>query len=238
METLSSNNIIAQNLNEINNRITVAANKCGRSPGEVLLVAVTKTVESNEIQVLFDCEIRNFGENRVQSLIEKMNYFSGKCNVINWHMIGSLQKNKIKYIIGKVKLIHSVDSYELLEEIDRHAKKMGFVQDVLFEINIANELTKHGLESNKILSVISDAEKLFNVKVKGLMCMAPFLQDKEDTRKYFCEMRLLNEKLKEKQFENFSGEFLSMGMTNDFEIAIEEGANIVRIGTAIFRGLK
>jgi pyridoxal phosphate enzyme (YggS family) len=238
MNSLSSRNIIASNLIEIKERITVAALKSGRNFSDISLVAVTKTVGFEEIKILQELDVHTFGENKVQILAEKMEHFSDESNNIDWHMIGNLQKNKVKYIIGKVKLIHSVGSIELLKEIDKRANNLGIVQDVLLEVNIAGELTKQGFEIRVVSDVAGNAANLINVKVRGLMCMAPFVEDKEDTRKYFYEMRLLNEKIKEKMFTNYSGEYLSMGMTNDFEIAIEEGANIIRVGTAIFKGLK
>jgi len=232
--------IISENLDEINANIGRAAAVAGRQQIEVLLVGVTKKVEVDKIQILYDLGMSDFGENRVQVFIDK---YENLPKDIKWHFIGSLQKNKVKYVVGKVVLIHSVDSFELLQEIDRQGKKHGIVQDVLLEVNIANEPSKHGFSEKDVRYAVEKAEAAFakfemvNVNIRGLMCMAPFVEDKEDTRQYFRALRILAEDIAKVDHKVFKPDFLSMGMTNDYEIAIEEGANIVRIGTAMFRDI-
>jgi pyridoxal phosphate enzyme (YggS family) len=226
-------NYILDNINSINERISVAIKKSGRSPEDITLVAVTKNINLDAINIALATGIKNIGENRVQELISKYDKIE-RSNEVNWHLIGHLQCNKVKYIIDKVKLIHSVDSLKLADEINYRAQKSNIIMDILLEMNVSGEQSKFGFEINKCVSKISEIAKLPNIKVRGLMTIAPFSNESEKTREVFRE---LNEKfidIKQKNIDNVTMDYLSMGMSNDFEIAIEEGANIVRIGSAIF----
>ena len=187
------------------------------------LIAVSKTKPVEMIKEAYDVGIRDFGENKVQELIDKMDKLP---NDIKWHMIGHLQTNKIKYIIDKVYLIHSVDSIHLAEAINREAIKKNLTAKILLEINIANEKTKFGFSTDEITESLNTIKKLSNIEVLGLMCVAPDVDNSEDNRKYFRLMKELKDKLNLK--------ILSMGMSNDYKIAIEEGSNYIRIGTKIF----
>ncbi len=175
--------------------------------------------------------ITDIGENRVQELCSKYEILDNSCN---WHLIGHLQTNKVKYVIDKVRLIHSVDSIKLAREIDRQAAKAGKTVDVLIQVNVANEEMKYGIAPEEVYDFLTEASGLGNIKVKGLMTIAPFAQDMGDIRPIFRRMRKIYIDMRNENIDNISMEFLSMGMSNDFETAIEEGSNMVRIGTAIF----
>ena len=224
-------NIIKENLDDIKARIKKAAEVSGRTEDDILLLGVTKTVDVERIQNLMDCGVKTLGENRVQELLSKYDIIGADAE---WHLIGSLQTNKVKYIIDKVKLIHSVESIKLAEEIDRQAKKHNKIMEILIEINIANEESKHGIAPEKVDEFICEISKFDNIVIKGFMTVAPFVENPQDNRKYFAQMRKIFIDNKAKNVDNINIEFLSMGMTNDYEVAIEEGANIVRIGTGIF----
>jgi len=219
---------LALNLEEINNNIS-QANKNNQN---VLMVAVTKSVDADVIKQLYDLGLRDFGENRVQAFKDKRALLPSD---INWHFIGNLQRNKVKDVIGRA-LIHSVSSIPLIIKINKRSYSKGIVQDVLLEINIANETSKHGFEPEQIYDIIAEIEalELKNVKIKGLMCMAPFTKEIETVRPYFELLKSISKKLSETSLI-YEPKYLSMGMTNDYEIAIEEGANTIRIGTALFK---
>lgn len=219
---------ITNNLNNINNNIKQAK----KDNQSVLLIAVTKSVNTDTIKQLYDLGLRDFGENRVQAFKEKYRQLPDD---INWHFIGNLQRNKVKDVIGKA-LIHSGSSLALLIEINKRARNVDIIQDVLLEVNIANETTKHGFDVEKMEEIMLEIEALAlqNIRIKGLMAMAPFVSDLEQTRPYFKSLKKIFDQLSEK-FSIFEPEFLSMGMTNDYEVAIEEGSNLIRIGTAIFK---
>ncbi len=221
--------MIRENLEQINKNIENACKNSGRELSEVHLIAVSKTKPVEMLKEAYDAGCRLFGENRVQELTEKMPVLPDD---IKWHMIGHLQTNKIKYIIGKVALIHSVDTLHLAEAIDKEAAKAGCTQDVLIEINVAGESSKFGtadMDVNKQL--IKDVSGLKNLKLKGLMTVAPYTDDPEENRVYFKALKNLADDMR----EYFDGEpVLSMGMTGDYMVAVEEGATYVRVGTGLF----
>ena len=221
---------IKENLDLINEKITIAAEKSGRKREDVLLLAVSKTVDVPRIKEAVDLGLVDLGENKPQEINWK--YF--EIENVRWHQIGHLQTNKVKYIIDKVCLIHSVDSLKLAEEISKRAKAKDITMDVLVEINIAGEEAKSGVPLSEAEELAVEISKLDNIRVKGLMTVAPFVENPEDNREYFKQMKKLFVDIKEKNYNNIDMQYLSMGMTNDYEIAIQEGANIVRIGTGLF----
>lgn len=202
-------------------------------PEGVTMVAVTKNRDVDAIQRVVDYGILDLGENRVQELLDKYDKVKGQ---VRWHLIGHLQSNKVKYIIDKVELIHSVDSIKLLKEIDRQAKKHGISSKVLIQVNVSKEETKSGIEVEEIQSFFSEIGHYPNVLVQGLMTMAPFTENSEETRQIFRKLNEIYVKIKNKQaiYNNVEMKYMSMGMTNDYPIAIEEGSNLVRIGRGIF----
>ena len=208
-----------------------ACNRVGRDPKEVTLIAVSKTKPNEMIEEAIDYGMKNFGENKVQEMVEKMDTISGK---LNWHLIGHLQRNKVKYIVDRVCLIHSVDSLRLAEQINEEAKKKDVVCNILIEVNIANEESKFGVSREELKSLLDEIKKLTNVQVKGLMTIAPFVENPEDNRKYFREMHKIFIDMSHENADNIKMEILSMGMTGDYQVAIEEGATMVRVGTGIF----
>lgn len=221
---------IKENLDLINEKITIAAEKSGRKREDVLLLAVSKTIDVPRIKEAVDLGLVDLGENKPQEINWK--YF--EIENVRWHQIGHLQTNKVKYIIDKVCLIHSVDSLKLAEEISKRAKAKDITMDVLVEINIAGEEAKSGVPISEAEELAVEISKLDNIRVKGLMTVAPFVENPEDNREYFKQMKKLFVDIKEKNYNNIDMQYLSMGMTNDYEIAVEEGANIVRIGTGLF----
>ncbi|MBC2580647.1 YggS family pyridoxal phosphate-dependent enzyme [Clostridium sp. DJ247] len=199
-------------------------------PQHVTLVAVSKTKSVKEIEDAYNADVRDFGENKVQELTAKYDELPKD---IRWHLIGHLQRNKVKYIVGKVHLIHSLDSIRLLDEIERHYKEQGLIAQVLIQINIGKEENKTGIYIENLEDLLEACENCSNIQVKGLMTVIP-KGDEESCRYYFKQMKNLFNKLCERKFKNVKMEFLSMGMTGDYSIAIEEGANVVRIGEGIF----
>lgn len=222
---------ISDNLRKIEENIALYAEKSGRTKEDIILCAVTKTVGVPECRELLSYRVQHLAENRVQMLCQK---YEEIADGATWHLIGHLQTNKVKYIIDKVKLIHSVDSLRLLEEINARAKSIGKKQDVLLEVNISGEESKFGIKPSFAESFLDKFEDFQNVHLKGLMTIAPRPEKKGDNRKYFYELNKLFHKIKEEQYKNVSMEYLSMGMSLDYEDALLEGANIVRIGTALF----
>lgn len=221
---------IKENLDLINEKIKATAEKSGRKREDVLLLAVSKTVDVPRIKEAVNLGLVDLGENKPQEINWK--YYEIKN--VKWHQIGHLQTNKVKYIIDKVCLIHSVDSLKLAEEISKRAKSKNITMDILVEINIAGEETKSGVPLDEAEALAVEISKLDNVIVKGLMTVAPFVENPEDNREYFKQMRNLFVDIRDKNYNNIDMKYLSMGMTNDYEIAVEEGANIVRIGTGLF----
>ncbi len=222
--------MIEENLKEVKKNIEEAAKKAGRDPEEVTLIAVSKTKPVEMLQEAYDLGCRHFGENKVQELTAKIDALPGN---IHWHMIGHLQTNKVKYIVGKVDLIHSVDTFHLAQAINREAQKKDCVQDILIEINVAGEESKFGTSDRSAnLELIRSVFSLSNINICGLMTIAPYTENAEDNRIYFKELR----RIAREDAAPYLPEHpvLSMGMTGDYAVAIEEGATCVRVGTGIF----
>lgn len=215
---------------EIKERIVCAAKEAGRKADDIILLGATKTVDASRIQEAVDAGLLYIGENRVQELCDKYAYVHGA----HWHFIGHLQTNKVKYIIDKAELIHAVESSRLLDEIDKQAAKMDRCAEVLLEVNASGEATKFGTGYEEVMPLIAENENRKHVKIKGLMTIGPHVLDENKVREVFSAMYALYEKLGRESFENTRMEYLSMGMSGDFCTAIKEGANIVRIGSAIF----
>lgn len=223
---------IQENIEEIKQNIQQSAQKCGRDTSEITLLAVTKTVDIDKIVEAIEYNITDVGENKPQELARKYDAIGDK---VRWHLIGSLQTNKVKYIIDKVDMIHSLDRIALCEEIQKRAEKIDRNIDCLVQVNISKEDTKHGLDKEDVIDFIKNvSEKYKNIRIKGLMTMAPFTDNKEEIRNVFKELKELSLKIDKLNIPNVSMGKLSMGMSNDYEIAIEEGSSIVRVGTSIF----
>ena len=223
--------MLAENLQNVEERIQAACARANRDRNEVTLIAVSKTKPVSMLEEVYAEGIRCFGENKVQELTEKHDKLPSD---VKWHMIGHLQRNKVKYIVDKVDLIHSVDSVRLAETIEQEAVKKDVIVPVLVEVNVAEEDSKFGLKVNEVLSIIEEISKFPHIRIKGLMTIAPFVENPEENRPVFARLRKLSVDIAEKNIDNVSVEILSMGMTNDYEIAIEEGATMVRVGTGIF----
>lgn len=222
---------LKNNLNHVQNIIKEVANKANRNEEDITLVAVSKTKPVEMLQEVYDLGIRDFGENYVQELVDKVDKLP---NDIRWHMIGHLQTNKIKYIIDKVYMIHSVDTLHLAEAISKEAVKRNLTIKILLEVNVANEETKFGLTKDNLLDNYKEIMNLPNIDICGLMTSAPYVENMEDNRQYFVELRSLMIDLKDKGLYNKDNYYLSMGMTGDYPVAVEEGATFVRVGTGIF----
>ncbi len=226
--------MLAENLKTVQKNIAETCKRVGRDPSEVTLVAVSKTKPESDIQEIYGQGIRDFGENYVQELVEKIDHMP---NDIRWHMIGHLQRNKVKYLARKaasIALIHSVDTYRLAEEINIQAKKNKTVIDILVEVNIADEGSKFGTSKEDALTLIQDIASLDGIHIRGLMTSAPNVKNAEENRTYFRAIKALAVDINSRNIDNVEMDILSMGMTNDYQIAIEEGATMVRVGTAIF----
>ena len=229
--------MLKENLTKVEENIQKACDKAGRKRSEVTLIAVSKTKPVEMLQEIYDEGIREFGENKVQEMCEKMELMPQD---IKWNMIGHLQTNKVKYIIGKTSLIHSVDSLKLAEEIQKQAVKHDVTADILVEVNIANEESKFGISKDETIQMVRDIAKLDHLKIKGLMTIAPFVENPEENRIHFQNLRKLLEikqlsvDINNQNIDNVSMDVLSMGMTGDYMVAIEEGATMVRVGTGIF----
>jgi pyridoxal phosphate enzyme (YggS family) len=220
---------VAARYEAVRRQVADAADCVGRDPGEILIVAVTKTQPLDIVRQACEAGIEEFGENRVQEFVGKYGLFP----TAHWHFIGSLQTNKVKDVVGKAVLIHSVDSAKLLAEIDRRAQAAGVIQPVLLEVNISGEESKHGFIAADVREALIDASHMPGVWVRGLMTMAPFGRP-EDARWVFRELRELRDSLREMPLNGVELDELSMGMSNDYRVAVEEGATIVRVGGAIF----
>ncbi|WKV08853.1 YggS family pyridoxal phosphate-dependent enzyme [Thermoanaerobacterium sp. CMT5567-10] len=221
---------IRLNIEEIKNNIKVNAQKANRNPDDILIMAVTKTVDVKRIQEAIDNGITDIGENKVQELIDKYPALKDK---VQFHFIGHLQTNKVKYIIDKVKMIHSLDSVHLAQEVNKRAYNNNIVMDCLVEVNIGSEESKYGIDPLNVIDFIKSLESFDNIRIRGLMTVAPFLEP-EQVRPYFKKMKELFDCAKRISQKNVDFKYLSMGMTNDYTVAVEEGSNIVRIGTGIF----
>lgn len=229
--TLISNKELQDNLNEVEEKICAACKRSGRKREEVTLIAVSKTKPSEMIQVLYDTGIRDFGENKVQEILTKAPVLPDD---IHWHMIGHLQRNKVKQVVTETCMIHSVDSLRLAEEIEHEAAKHNLVIPILLEVNIAGEESKFGMTKEEALDLVVLLSRFRHIAVKGLMTIAPNVEKSEENRPIFRNLKQLSVDIINKNIDNISMDVLSMGMTNDYEVAIEEGATIVRVGTGIF----
>ena len=223
--------MIKENLEAVEKRVQDACKRAGRSRDEVTLIAVSKTKPVSLIREAMACGQVDFGENKVQELCKKQEEIR---EPLRWHLIGHLQRNKVKYVVDKACLIHSVDSERLAQEIQKEAAKRDLVCPVLVEVNVGGEETKSGVSPQEALPLVRSIAALPNVKVKGLMTVAPPVEKPEDARIYFKELRELADTIRKEAIPGVEMKELSMGMTGDFEAAIEEGATMVRVGTAIF----
>ncbi|HJA80622.1 MAG TPA: YggS family pyridoxal phosphate-dependent enzyme [Candidatus Mediterraneibacter intestinipullorum] len=223
--------MLRENLQEVEEKIQSACRRAGRNRSEVTLVAVSKTKPAATLQEAYDLGVRVFGENKVQEIREKYQVLPKD---IEWHMIGHLQTNKVKYIVDKVRLIHSVDSLRLAEVIEKEAEKQDRIVDILLEVNVAEEESKFGLKTAEVLPLAEKLTALSHIRLRGLMTIAPFVENPEKNRAIFANLHKLYVDIKEKNIDNGTVSILSMGMTNDYEVAIEEGATMVRVGTGIF----
>lgn len=223
--------MIKENIENVIANINESIDKCGRNKEEVTLIAVSKTKPVSDIEEAYDFGIRDFGENKVQELVDKYDQLPKD---IRWHMIGHLQTNKVKYIVDKAFLIHSVDSYHLAETISREAVKKGCSCDILIEVNVADEDTKFGLMLDEVYDLVLSISKLPSINIKGLMTVAPYVTNPENNRNVFKKLKQLSVDISMKNIHNVSMDILSMGMSGDYQVAIEEGASYIRVGTSIF----
>ncbi len=223
--------MIKENLAYVENEIQKACQNCGRARKDVTLIAVSKTKPVSDLREAYDLGIRVFGENKVQELVDK---YEALPKDIKWHMIGHLQRNKVKYIIDKVDLIHSVDSVRLAETIEKEAAKRNIVVNVLLEVNVAREESKFGLMPEELDDFTARISGFTHIRVKGLMTIAPFVENAEENRPIFERLRKLSVDIKGENVDNNTVCILSMGMTNDYCVAVEEGATMIRVGTGIF----
>lgn len=222
---------IQENIKTVEGIIAAECQKAGRKPEEVKLIAVSKTKPVEMLQEAYECGCRDFGENKVQELLDK---YEAMPKDIRWHMIGHLQRNKVKYIVDKVYLIHSVDSLRLAEEISKEALKKNVCVNILIEVNVANEETKFGTTCEDVKQLVQDIAKLPNICVKGLMTIAPFVENAEKNRPIFSKLKKISVDIMGENIDNITMENLSMGMTGDYAVAVSEGATYVRVGTGIF----
>lgn len=222
---------IRGNLEKVRQQIRQSAEGCGRSQDDVLLVAVSKTRTPEEINIAIEAGVTDIGENKVQEIMDKYD----DIKPVRWHMIGHLQTNKVKYIIDKVSMIHSVDSYKLAAEINKRAAACGITMDILLQVNSAQEESKFGISTEEteglIMQILDSCE---NIRIRGLMCIAPYADDPEDIKKYFDSVKEQYDQFSTIDHPNLDFRYLSMGMSHDFTVAIEAGSNLVRVGSAIF----
>lgn len=223
--------LIKENAVQIRKKVRDAAEKSGRSLEDITLIAVTKTQGIEKIQHALQAGMLDLGENKVQELCEKYPLIDTECR---WHLIGHLQTNKVKFIIDKVHMIHSLDRLDLADEIQKRAAKAGRTVDVLVQVNVAGEETKFGIAPEEASDFVKQLAVYPNLRVRGLMTVAPHVQNPEETRPVFRQLKKIFIDIRQENIDNINMDYLSMGMSNDYEIAIEEGANMVRIGTAIF----
>lgn len=223
--------MITENLEQVRRNIKEACDKVGRDPSEVTLISVSKTKPVPMLKEAYDAGSRDFGENKVQEIMDKYPQLPLD---IKWHMIGHLQRNKVKYIVDKVTLIHSVDSLRLAETIEQEAAKHGVEVSILIEVNVAQEESKFGLKTEEVTELVQEISKLPHVHIQGLMTIAPFVEDPEDNREIFRQLKKLSVDIEDKNINNVNMSVLSMGMTGDYQVAVQEGATMVRVGTGIF----
>ena len=222
---------IRENIKAVEDAIAAECRNAGRAPEDVTLIAVSKTKPVEMLREAYEYGCRDFGENKVQELLDKYEVMPKD---IRWHMIGHLQRNKVKYIVDKVYLIHSVDSLRLAEEISKEAVKKNVCVNILVEVNVANEETKFGTTCEEVKQLVQDIAKLPNICVKGLMTIAPFVENAEKNRPIFSKLKKISVDIMGENIDNITMENLSMGMTGDYTVAVSEGATCVRVGTGIF----
>ena len=223
--------MIKENLRYVQENIKKACERVGRNPDEVTLIAVSKTKPLSMIEEAYAAGMLEFGENKPQELRDKAKLWDAP---VHWHMIGTLQSNKIKYVVGTACMIHSVDSLALALAIEKEAAKKELIMDILLEVNVAEEESKHGFSEEELLSVVKEIAALPHLRLRGLMTVAPYTENAEKNRIYFRKMKELLVDINNKNIDNISMDSLSMGMSSDYEVAIEEGATMVRVGTGIF----
>ena len=223
--------MILENIKQVEENIIKSCEKVGRDPKEVTLIAVSKTKPYTAIEEALPSGVLDYGENKVQELTEKYEILPKD---IRWHMIGHLQRNKVKYLVGKVELIHSVDSLRLANQIETEFAKKNEIANILIEVNMANEESKFGITSETTEQLVREISKLEHIRIKGLMTIAPYTDNPETNRVYFRNMKKLSVDINNKNIDNVSMNVLSMGMTGDYQVAVEEGATMVRVGTGIF----
>ncbi len=222
---------IKENIEKIEELVDISARKTGRTKDDIKLIGVTKTISVDKIREALDNGIRDIGENKIQELEWKIEELK---DIPNYHMIGHLQTNKFKYIVGKTNLIHSLDRMSLVKEIDKRSKQNNLVTDVLLQVNIAREDSKFGLYKEDLLGFLEDVLSYQNIRIKGLMTMAPHTDNEDLIRSVFRELNQLKKDIETRNYKELDMDYLSMGMTNDFQIAVEEGSNMVRVGSGIF----
>lgn len=223
--------IISDNINNVMTQVKEICEKKGQDYNNVTVIAVTKTIDTARIKEAIDLGITDIGENKVQEIMDK---YEDVKDIANIHLIGHLQSNKIKYIIDRVKLIHSVDSLSLMKEIDKRAAKADVIANILIQVNVAEEESKFGIKMDEVEDFMIIASQYNNIRIKGLMTIAPYAENPEDVRLIFRALKEKYDKLTSEKYKNVEMKYLSMGMTNDYHVALEEGSNMVRIGTGIF----
>ena len=223
--------MVAENLVQVQKNIEESCGNVNRDPGEVTLIAVSKTKPVEMLREAYDAGARVFGENKVQEIVDKYDLMPSD---VKWHMIGHLQRNKVKYIVDKVAMIHSVDSFRLAETIEKEAAKKNVTVPILIEVNVAQEESKYGLKPEEVLPFIEEIADFSHIQIKGLMTIAPYVENAEENREIFRELKKLSVDIAAKNINNVTMSVLSMGMTGDYMVAVQEGATMVRVGTGIF----
>jgi pyridoxal phosphate enzyme (YggS family) len=223
--------MVKENLQKVEDNITAACERAGRKRENVTLIAVSKTKPIEMIVEAYEAGKRDFGENKAQEMKEKHDALADD---IKWHFIGHLQTNKVKYVVGRAALIHSVDSLHLAEAIEKESAKKNLISEILIEVNVAHEESKFGLKTEEVEQLVRDIAKFQHIRIKGLMTIAPYVENAEENRNIFKELKTLSVDISNKNIDNVNMDILSMGMTGDYEVAVEEGATLVRVGTGIF----
>lgn len=223
--------MIKDNLEEVESRICAACKRAGRDRSEVTLIAVSKTKPVSDLVQAYDYGCRHFGENKVQELCDKIEQLPED---IHWHMIGHLQRNKVKYLVGKVDCIHSIDSIRLARQIETESAKKDVITKILIEVNVAEEESKFGISLEEVEDIVKEISKYPHIRIEGLMTIAPYTDNPEENRQVFANLHKVYVDIKHKNIDNVNMNVLSMGMTGDYEVAIEEGSTMVRVGTGIF----
>ena len=223
--------MVAENLAQVQKNIEESCGNVNRDPGEVTLIAVSKTKPVEMLREAYDAGARVFGENKVQEIVDKYDHMPSD---VKWHMIGHLQRNKVKYIVDKVAMIHSVDSFRLAETIEKEAAKKNVTVPILIEVSVAQEESKYGLKPEEVLPFIEEIADFSHIQIKGLMTIAPYVENAEENREIFRELKKLSVDIAAKNINNVTMSVLSMGMTGDYMVAVQEGATMVRVGTGIF----